>query len=64
MIWRGDEIEAALAPHLPGFAAELVAEIDSTNTELMRRARACRTDPVLLVAERQTAGRGPGVAGG
>lgn len=45
-------------PRLPGFTVEVLREIDSTNTELMRRARAGRSDPVLLVAERQTAGRG------
>jgi len=56
--WFEDRIAAAVAPLLPGFAVEAVAEIDSTNTELMRRARAGRTEPVLLVAERQTAGRG------
>jgi BirA family biotin operon repressor/biotin-[acetyl-CoA-carboxylase] ligase len=43
---------------LPGFTVEVLPEVDSTNTELMRRARAGQTDPVLLVAERQTAGRG------
>ncbi|RZL61240.1 MAG: biotin--[acetyl-CoA-carboxylase] ligase [Variovorax sp.] len=53
-----ERIVATLAPVAPGLAVELVEEIDSTNTELMRRARAGRTDPVLLVAERQTAGRG------
>ena len=56
--WLEDRIAAAVAPLLPGFAVEAVAEIDSTNTELMRRARAGRVEPVLLVAERQTAGRG------
>jgi hypothetical protein len=56
--WFEDRIAAAVAPLLPGFTVEAVAEIDSTNTELMRRARAGRTEPVLLVAERQTAGRG------
>jgi BirA family biotin operon repressor/biotin-[acetyl-CoA-carboxylase] ligase len=56
--WQEDRIAASVAPLLPGFAVEAVAEIDSTNTELMRRARAGRTEPVLLVAERQTAGRG------
>ena len=56
--WFEDRIAAAVAPLLPGFAVEAVAEIDSTNTELMRRARAGRAEPVLLVAERQTAGRG------
>ncbi|HEY9222606.1 MAG TPA: biotin--[acetyl-CoA-carboxylase] ligase [Variovorax sp.] len=53
-----DQIAAAVAPHCPGFAVERVEEIDSTNTELMRRARAGSQAPVLLVAERQTAGRG------
>jgi BirA family biotin operon repressor/biotin-[acetyl-CoA-carboxylase] ligase len=43
---------------LPGFTVEVLPEIDSTNTELMRRARTGQTEPVLLVAERQTAGRG------
>ena len=41
-----------------GFAVVVLPEIDSTNTELMRRARAGRLEPVLLVAEHQTAGRG------
>ena len=45
-------------PHLPGFTVEVLPEIDSTNTELMRRARKGQFEPVLLVAERQTAGRG------
>ncbi len=53
-----ERIAAAVAPHCPGFAVERVEEIDSTNTELMRRARAGSDAPVLLVAERQTAGRG------
>ncbi len=48
----------AVAPLLPGFSVEILPEVDSTNTELMRRARAGRTEPTLLVAERQTAGRG------
>jgi BirA family biotin operon repressor/biotin-[acetyl-CoA-carboxylase] ligase len=48
----------AVEPHLPGFTVELVPELDSTNSELMRRARAGRLEPVLLVAQRQTAGRG------
>ena len=43
---------------LPGFTVEILPEIDSTNSELMRRARCGRIEPVLLVAERQTAGRG------
>lgn len=51
-------IRIAVAPLLPGLAVEVVPELDSTNTELMRRARAGCTGPVLLVAQRQTAGRG------
>ena len=46
------------ALELPGVALEVVAQIDSTNSELMRRARAGDVASVLLVAERQTAGRG------
>ena len=38
--------------------AEVVPTIDSTNSELMRRARNGDTRPCLLVAEQQTAGRG------
>lgn len=56
--WQGESIWEAVAPVLPGFTVEVLPEIDSTSTELMRRARAGQTEPVLLVAERQTAGRG------
>ncbi len=58
MRWPAGEIGAAVAPLLPGFSVEVLAEVDSTNSELMRRARAGRNEPVLLVAEAQTAGRG------
>jgi BirA family biotin operon repressor/biotin-[acetyl-CoA-carboxylase] ligase len=58
MIWPGEAVWEAVVPLLPGFTLEVVPEIDSTNTELMRRARAGQMDPVLLVAEQQTAGRG------
>ena len=56
--WPVEAIRAAVAPLLPGFSIEVLASIDSTNTELMRRARAGRCTPTLLVAEQQTAGRG------
>jgi len=56
--WFEDEIANALARRLPGLGVEVVAEIDSTSSELMRRARDGSRAPVLLVAERQTAGRG------
>ena len=56
--WPAEAIWQAVSPRLPDFSVEILPEIDSTNTELMRRARAGRHEPVLLVAERQTAGRG------
>lgn len=56
--WPAEAIWEAVAPGLPGFTVEVLPELDSTNTELMRRARAGRLEPVLLVAESQTAGRG------
>ncbi|MDO5288777.1 MAG: biotin--[acetyl-CoA-carboxylase] ligase [Pseudomonadota bacterium] len=56
--WPTDSLRAALAPHAPGIGVQAVAQIDSTNTELMRRARDGQTAPALLVAETQTAGRG------
>lgn len=37
---------------------ERLPEVDSTNSELMRRARAGHTQPTLLSAQRQSAGRG------
>ena len=58
MRWPAEAIWEAVAPTLPGFTVEVLPEVDSTNTELMRRARAGQGEPVLLVAERQTAGRG------
>ena len=58
MQWPAEAIWEAVAPLLPGFTVEVLRELDSTNSELMRRARAGRTEPVLLVAEQQTAGRG------
>lgn len=56
--WPAESIWEAVAPDLPGFTVEVVPEIDSTNSELMRRARSGQTEPLLLVAETQTAGRG------
>jgi BirA family biotin operon repressor/biotin-[acetyl-CoA-carboxylase] ligase len=56
--WPAEAIWEAVAPGLPGFTVEVLPEVDSTNTELMRRARAGQLEPVLLVAEAQTAGRG------
>lgn len=68
--WPAEALWEALAPSLPGFTVEVLPEIDSSNTELMRRFRgspsgsggspgiAPRPEPLLLVAEQQTAGRG------
>ena len=50
--WHAEQIWESVAPALPGFSVEILPEVDSTNTELMRRARAGQTDPTLLVAER------------
>ena len=58
MRWPAEAIWEAVSPQIPGFSVEILPEIDSTNTELMRRARAGQTDALLLVAENQSAGRG------
>ena len=61
--WPLEAIWQAVAPGLPGFTAEMLPRIDSSNSELMRRFKgsssaAPRPEPTLLVAEDQTAGRG------
>lgn len=61
--WPAEALWEAVAPSLPGFTVEVLPEIDSSNTELMRRFRGSpgvdpRPEPLLLVAEQQTAGRG------
>ncbi len=57
--WPAEAIWEAVVPQLPGFTVEVQPHIDSTNTELMRRFRASGApEPVLLVAEQQSAGRG------
>ena len=56
--WHAEAIWEAVSPLLPGFTVEVLPTIDSTNTELMRRARTGQCDPTLMVAEQQTAGRG------
>lgn len=58
MIWPAEDIWQSCVPLLPALTVEVLKEVDSTNSELMRRAREGCTDPVLLVAESQTAGRG------
>ncbi|MEO8654213.1 MAG: biotin--[acetyl-CoA-carboxylase] ligase [Ramlibacter sp.] len=56
--WAAEAIWEAVSPLLPAFTVEILPEIDSSNSELMRRARAGYLAPVLLVAERQSGGRG------
>jgi BirA family biotin operon repressor/biotin-[acetyl-CoA-carboxylase] ligase len=58
VIWPAEAIWESVVPLLPGFTVEILPEIDSTNSELMRRARGGQLEPVLLVAEHQTSGRG------
>lgn len=53
-----ESVWQAVATTLPGFAVEVLPTLDSTNSELMRRAHAGVAEPVLLVAAEQTAGRG------
>ncbi|MGS5089579.1 biotin--[acetyl-CoA-carboxylase] ligase [Hydrogenophaga sp. A37] len=53
-----ESVWQSVVPDLPGFTVEVLPSIDSTSSELMRRARAGLLEPVLLAAEEQTAGRG------
>ena len=53
--WPLEDLWLALSPLCPGLSLELVPTLDSTNTELMRRARAGQAQPILLAAEHQTA---------
>lgn len=56
--WPLEAVWEAAEPLLPGLTVELLPTIDSTNSELMRRARNGHHETILLVAEQQTAGRG------
>jgi BirA family biotin operon repressor/biotin-[acetyl-CoA-carboxylase] ligase len=59
--WGAEALWQLLEPLLPGLHIEIVAQIGSTNTTLLERARQSPADalvPALLVAEQQTAGRG------
>jgi BirA family biotin operon repressor/biotin-[acetyl-CoA-carboxylase] ligase len=46
-----------IEPWLPGWSVEVASEVDSTNTQMMARLRS-DASPALLVAARQTQGRG------
>ena len=70
--WPAEAIWQAVVPLLPGFTVEVLPQVDSTNSELMRRCRAASLaalslsasgstaapEAILLVAEHQHAGRG------
>jgi BirA family biotin operon repressor/biotin-[acetyl-CoA-carboxylase] ligase len=56
--WPSEAIWEAVYPSLANFSVEVIAELDSSNTELIRRARSGQTGPVVLVDESQSAGRG------
>ncbi len=58
LLSHAESLWQTLARSLPGLTVEVLRRIDSTNSELMRRARAGVIEPVLLVAEEQSAGRG------
>ena len=58
MNWPVQAITEAVLPTLPGFTLEVLAEVDSTNSELLRRVRRGCVEPLLLVAQQQHAGRG------
>lgn len=56
--WPSETLWSQIEPLWPGFSVEVQPELTSTNTVLMERAREGHLQPTLLVAERQTAGRG------
>jgi BirA family biotin operon repressor/biotin-[acetyl-CoA-carboxylase] ligase len=56
--WPCETWTRELLGSLPDVQVQVLAEIDSTNSELMRRARAGDLRPHVLVALTQTAGRG------
>jgi BirA family transcriptional regulator, biotin operon repressor / biotin---[acetyl-CoA-carboxylase] ligase len=58
IVWNAESIWETVSALLPQFSIEILPQVDSTNSELMRRARAGQVEPVLLVAEHQSAGRG------
>ena len=58
LLAHAENLWLAMVPTLPGFTVEILPTVDSTNSELMRRARAGLMEPVLLAADEQTAGRG------
>jgi BirA family transcriptional regulator, biotin operon repressor / biotin---[acetyl-CoA-carboxylase] ligase len=58
MDWPIEELSLKLKSQLADIKVELLERVDSTNEELLRRARGGDTHPCLLIAEQQTKGRG------
>jgi BirA family biotin operon repressor/biotin-[acetyl-CoA-carboxylase] ligase len=56
--WDAETLWQDLEPRAPGLTVEVLAETGSTNTLLLDRGRQGHDAPCLLVAERQSAGRG------
>lgn len=55
---QAEGVWQAVVADLPAFTVEVLPSVDSTNSELMRRARSGDAGPQLLLALEQTAGRG------
>lgn len=55
---HAESLWVSLSAQLPSLSIEILPTVDSTNTRLMQQAREGLTDPAVLVAETQTAGRG------
>lgn len=59
LLWHADSLQQQLQALWPGLQVHTTAEVDSTNTRLLARAREPGgAAPCLLVAEAQTQGRG------
>ena len=56
--WHEETLRASLREPLPGWHVELLPEIDSTSSELMRRGHQSDYRSTVLLAEHQSAGRG------
>ncbi|MFM2342714.1 MAG: hypothetical protein RLZZ592_2367 [Pseudomonadota bacterium] len=56
--WDPETLWQTLEPLAPGLSVEILPTAGSTSTELLERSRRGLTEPCLLLAERQTAGRG------
>ena len=50
--WGAAALQAALQPALPGLQVQVLPEIDSTNSELMRRFKGRPGQPPQMVVDR------------